>query len=222
MYSHLVNAVLAVVLGVRGKKAGKATRYLTGGRRIRGASGSGTLLTAAGLAWGVFETLQRQGAPDGPGPAVPGAGARAAAPPPIPSTANAGEEDDVGHSEALRLVRLAISAAAADGMLNDAERAAIVQQATAHGLGDVVEHELANPRPLADVVSGVTSRDEAATLYVVAFTILRADEQVSGAERIYLARLAQVLGLDPATAQSLEVDTGARIDALGDQGQPGG
>ena len=45
---------------------------------------------------------------------------------------------------------------------------------------------------------------------------------MSGAERIYLAQLAHLLDLDPATVASLEKDTGDRIDALGDQGQLGG
>jgi uncharacterized membrane protein YebE (DUF533 family) len=50
---------------------------------------------------------------------------------------------------------------------------------------------------------------------VLAYTILRADEQVSGAERIYLAQLANLLGLDPATVKALEQDTSQRIDSEG-------
>ena len=38
-------------------------------------------------------------------------------------------------------------------------------------------------------------------LYILAFTIVRADENVSGAERIYLAQLAHQLGLDAATVR---------------------
>ena len=56
---------------------------------------------------------------------------------------------------------------------------------------------------------------------MLAYTVLRADEQVTGAERIYLAQLANLLGLDPATVAKLETDTGQRIDALGDQGAVG-
>ena len=41
---------------------------------------------------------------------------------------------------------------------------------------------------------------------MLAFTIVRADETVSGAERIYLAQLAHQLGLDAATAARLEQD----------------
>ena len=119
-------------------------------------------------------------------------------------------------------MRLAISAAHADGTLTDRERAAVLQQARAAGAGELVEQELQSPRPLRDIVAGVTDPTEAATLYVLAFTILRADEQVTGAERIYLAQLANLLRLDTATVAALEKDTGERIDALGDQGQAGG
>jgi uncharacterized membrane protein YebE (DUF533 family) len=122
----------------------------------------------------------------------------------------------------MRLVRLAVSAAGADGVMNEKERAAVLQQAQAAGVADVVERELQQRRPLAEIVAGVTDPTERATLYVLAFTVLRADEQVNGAERIYLAQLAHLLSLDPQTVQKLEKDTGERIDALGDQGQLGG
>ena len=81
---------------------------------------------------------------------------------------------------------------------------------------------MTQPRPLAEIVAGVTDPHERATLYVLAYTVLRADEHVTGAERIYLAQLANLLGLDAPTIAKLETDTGQRIDALGDQGQPGG
>ena len=50
-------------------------------------------------------------------------------------------------------------------------------------------------------------------LYVLAFTIVRADETITGGERIYLAQLAHKLGLDAATAARLETSTAAAIDA---------
>jgi uncharacterized membrane protein YebE (DUF533 family) len=116
-------------------------------------------------------------------------------------------------NEVLRLVRLAISAANADGAMSEQERAAVVSEAQAHGGSELVAAELAQPRPLAEIVSGVTDPAQRATLYVLAYTILRADEQVSGAERIYLAQLANLLGLTPADVQRLEQETGRRIDA---------
>ena len=49
-------------------------------------------------------------------------------------------------------------------------------------------------------------------MYVLAFSIVRADETVSGAERIYLAQLAHALGLDAAAAAALEQQTATAID----------
>jgi uncharacterized membrane protein YebE (DUF533 family) len=129
---------------------------------------------------------------------------------------------DGASADALRLIRLAISAANADGVMTDQERAAVVQQAQSAGVGEFVEQELQQRRPVAEIVAGVTDPAQRATLYVLAYTVLRADEHVSGAERIYLAQLAHLLGLDPQTTQRLEKDTGERIEALGDQGQLGG
>lgn len=69
---------------------------------------------------------------------------------------------------------------------------------------------------MADIVRGVTDPDGKNEMYVLAFAIVRADESVSGAERIYLAQLAHQLGLDAATASALEAATGAKIDAQPD------
>ena len=63
------------------------------------------------------------------------------------------------------MVRLAISAANADGVMNERERAAILQQAHGAGVGDIVEREHcmgltivgdAMGRPLADALVGST------------------------------------------------------------------
>ena len=112
----------------------------------------------------------------------------------------------------MRLLRLAISAAGADGVVTDDERKAILAQARSAGVGELVESELAQPRPLREIVAGVTDPNERATLYVLAFTVLRGDEQPSGAERIYLAQLANLLGLDVPEAQRLERSAAASID----------
>jgi len=247
----LVDGVLRSVLGGRGKRSGRAIRYLTRdisrgvGHVVRDTTrlatgmnrGTGgfftrpsTLLGALGLAWGIFETMQSQNAPGAAGAAgAPGAGS-AGSPgssgstghevpvPPIPNVAAPATPSP----DAMRMVRLAVSAAHADGPMNEQERAAILLQAKQAGVEAVFEPEITQPRPLAEIVAGVTDPHERATLYVLAYTVLRADEQVTGAERIYLAQLANLLALDTATVAKLETDTGQRIDALGDQGQPGG
>ena len=226
----LIRGVLGSVLGGGRKRSHRALRYLTGSHGSFFTRPQ-TLLTAAGVAWGIFETLQgQQGTPprrsgeQGGGQWGGGAAPAGAQPvmsgavPPLPGSAAVPDVD----ADALRLVQLAISAANADGVMSDKERAAVVQQAQSAGVGDIVERELNHRRPLAEIVAGVTDQAHSATLYVLAFTVLRADEQVTGAERIYLAQLAHLLKLDPAMVQQLEKDTGERIDALGDQGQLGG
>jgi uncharacterized membrane protein YebE (DUF533 family) len=214
------------------------TRFASGVNRGSGGffTRPSTLLGALGLAWGIFDTLQNQdatgsGPAAGAGPAAgtpanaaagntaPGGGPPAEVPvPPIPNVAAPATPSP----DAMRMVRLAVSAAHADGPMNEQERAAIVQQARQAGVDAVFEPEITQPRPLAEIVAGVTDPHERATLYVLAYTVLRADEHVTGAERIYLAQLANLLGLDAPTIAKLETDTGQRIDALGDQGQPGG
>jgi uncharacterized membrane protein YebE (DUF533 family) len=68
--------------------------------------------------------------------------------------------------------------------MNDQERAAIMLQARESGIDAVFGPEMDTPRPLAEIVDGVTDPHERATLYVLAYTVLRADEQVTGSERI--------------------------------------
>jgi len=216
--SLLIDAVLGGVLGGGRKRSRNARRYLTG----RGAglwSNPTVLMTAAGVAWGVFETLQESGALGGQTAAAAPAAGGATAPsnlPPLPSLESqpAGQIDGA----ALRLIRLAISAANADGALDDRERDAIVQQARAAGAADVAERELREPKALREIVSDVTSPEEAATLYVLAFTVLRADEQLTATERVYLAQLAALLRLEASTVDALEKGAAARIDGQDGRG----
>jgi uncharacterized membrane protein YebE (DUF533 family) len=62
-------------------------------------------------------------------------------------------------------------------------------------------------------VNWVTDPKLKADLYTLAFTLVRADESVTGAERIYLAQLAHQLGLDATAAARLESEAAAHIDA---------
>ena len=195
----LIGAVLRGAVGGRGKRSRGASRFLTGGRGSL--INAGTLLTAAGLAWGVYEAATRKDEA-----AAPPAGAP---PPPLPGS---GVPPDV-----LRLVRLAIAAARADGRLTDEERASILAQARSVGAEAIVEREIQGPRPLAEIVSGVSDSNTREQLYVLAFTVVRADEGVSGAERIFLAQLAHALGLDPATTARLETEAAHGIDAAAAQ-----
>jgi uncharacterized membrane protein YebE (DUF533 family) len=210
--SEILSIFLRGALGSRGRKrARRAASFLSGKRGFLSAS---TLLGAAGVAWGIYDSL-KTGAPGATGatgttgaspllPPIPGA--------PVPSLASVATPEPLD-LDVLRIVRLAVSAARADGTLLPAERALILSHAREAGVESVVEAELAHPRAMAEIVGGVTDDQRKRDLYVLAFTIVRADEHVSGAERIYLAQLAHQLGLDPATMASLERDTSAKIDA---------
>jgi uncharacterized membrane protein YebE (DUF533 family) len=202
--SALLNGVLSAVLGGRGRRrrSRRAMNYLTGGGRGSFWTNPSTLLTAAGLAWGIYETMQQSAGQTSP-VAAP-APSSAAPPPPAATTVS---------PEALRIVRLAVSAAYADGSLSDAERTAILDQARTAGVGEIVEAELQQPRPLAEIAAGVGDAAQRAAMYVLAYGITRGDEQPSGSERIYLAQLANLLGIDAATVQDLEQKAATRIEA---------
>jgi uncharacterized membrane protein YebE (DUF533 family) len=218
--ADVLSIVLRGTLGRSGRKRAKrATRFLTGNRGFLSTS---ALIGMAGVAWGIYDTLKGQNAqatvPGVPQvPTVPGAGFGTVPPvpavPPVPRLTGA---LDAALDPVARVIRLAVSAAKADGILADSERELIMERAREAGLESVVEAELAQTRPLADIVSGVTDPQMKKDLYVLAYTIVRADEAVSGAERIYLAQLAHQLGLDPASVTSLEAETSANIDSQGD------
>jgi len=220
----LLNGVLRSVLGGRRKRSRRAMRYLgRSGGPFGGTLGSiggsllsnpNVLLTAAGVAWGIFETMQQGNTPAAAPAAATPVSNPGQTPPPLPFVGNASAPVS---DQALQIVRLAISAAYADGSVSDQERAAIVDQARIAGVDRLVEQELAQPRPLADIVAGVNDDTHRGTLYVLAFGILRGDEQPTGAERIYLAKLAHLLGLDPGTVQQLEQNAAKRIDAEAEQ-----
>lgn len=203
--ADVLSIVLSGTLGRSGRKrARRASRFLTG---HKGFLGTSALIGMAGVAWGIYDTLKAQNNPTGvpPVPTVPQVPTAGFQVPPVPDTAAV---DPVA-----RVIRLAVSAARADGALNEQERSLILDRAREAGLEAAVEAELTQARSLADIVRGVTDEQVKKDLYVLAFTIVRADEAVSGAERIYLAQLAHQLGLDVATVSSIENETSKQIDS---------
>ena len=195
--------------------ARRAMSYLTGGgSRARSGRTRPTLLTAAGMAWGIFETMQQSRAQGSTGPGVPQVRV------PVRSERSAGRSQrcrpcrqgarSAVSPEALRIVRLAISAAYADGSVSDAGAG-----------GDPGSREDGRRRrdrrgrdcssrvrlPRSSPASATRHSARRCTCWPSA--IVRGDEQPTGAERIYLAQLANLLGLDAATVQQLE-DTAAR------------
>jgi len=193
---------------IRGALSGRRKSW-THTRRAIGAGSivnAQTLLAAAGVAWGLYETWQQQQATSASAPAAPAGG-------PGRAPVGAAPAEDGLPPSVLRLMRLMVSAARADGEIGPAERERILAEAREVGAFAEVQRELAAPRPVAEVVAGVNDPQLKEQLYALAFTIVRADEAVTGGERIYLARLASSLALDPAAVARLEGEVSARIQA---------
>ena len=208
--ADMLSMVLRGTLGRSGRKrARRATQFLTGHKGFLSAS---TIMAAAGVAWGIYDTLKNQNQGAAAAPPVD-TGANLSAPPPIPTFPTVPAAVAAAIDPLMRVIQLAISAAKADGTLSPQERALILERARQAGVDGIVESELNQTRPLGDIVAGITDVATKKELYVLAFTIVRADENISGAERIYLAQLANYLGLDVATTQAIEAETAAAIDA---------
>jgi uncharacterized membrane protein YebE (DUF533 family) len=205
---------------IRGALSGRSKPW----RHTRRAIGSGslvnarTLLAAAGVAWGLYETWQGQQR-SGATTAAP-----TASPPPLPTTPVqpvAPSADGALPPSILQLLRLMISAARADGEIGEAERERILAEAREVGAWAEVQRELVAPLPLPEIVAGVEDPGLKQQLYTLAFTIVRADETVTGGERIYLAQLAHRLALDASTVARLEGEVAARIEAAARSGSAG-
>ena len=209
----ILDGIIQGALGGRRKRHHGTLGYLLGGRHSLLTARN--LLAAAGVAWGVYEATRspQTGAPSAASPPTP-----RTAPPPLPPPEKAQPPAAPG-DELLRLVRLTVSAARADGNLSLEERGRILEHARGVGLEAEVAAELQQPRPLAEIVAGVSEPGLKADLYRLAFSIVRADEAVSGAERVYLAQLAARLGLDASTTAGIEREAAAGIDAAAAQGR---
>jgi len=233
--ANLLGALVrGALVGKPHKRSKKALRYLTGNRG--GLINATTMMTAAGVAWGLFETWQtsQQGqpatsgqwgghapapAPQAPVPAMTPPAQGLSVPPPLPGTPSASQTATPATGvppAVLRLVRLTVSAARADGALGGDEREAILAQARGVGAEAFVLGELDRTTPLSEIVAGVSDAREKDALYALACSIVRADDGVTGAERIYLAQLAALLGLDAASTSRLEQEMASRIDAQDD------
>ena len=190
--ARLLEGVLRSVLGGGRKRGRRTLHYLSGSRGGSLFGNPQVLMTAAGLAWGLIESLQAQGgagASAGPPVSPPRPPAPPlSSPPPLPlvgadASATADGAEPLG-ADALRLVRLAVSAAHADGAMNDSERAVLERSAVESGAAEALAADLAQPVPLAPIVTGVEDPAQRVTLYGLAFAVVRADEQVGDAERI--------------------------------------
>lgn len=182
----------------RGKKRNRGGGLLggmSGGTKVQ--IGMGLL----GVAIAAYEhyTKQNQGFSGGGSPAPsPGPGSRPMSAPAVASMPKA----SIPANDASLLVQAMVAAAAADGVIDEAEKAQMLQRATEAGFDEdtrrFLEQELRNPKSLAVIAS--SARPEIATdLYAASCAAITADTE---AEKIYLETLAKRLGLsDDARAE---------------------
>jgi uncharacterized membrane protein YebE (DUF533 family) len=106
---------------------------------------------------------------------------------------------------AILLLRAMIASAMADGRLDEAERARLVEQVEASGLSSeerrYLESLVARPDTPAQLAAAVRDPEMAAQVYLAAFVAIDAD---TPAETAWLDELASKLELDPSLRRNLE------------------
>ena len=223
----LLGSVIRGALGARGKPHTRASRFLTGGSARHGIGlNLGTMLGAAGLAWGAYEMFKSKtpsvmttvegggfAASGSPPPPVPPRASQPPPPPPPPPIPGDTPSSVMRGPDALRrLVALTIAAARADSELGEEEYGKILAAAREHGAEKLVQEELANRRTIQEIVVGAMDPAFRKQLYSLAFGIVRADASVSASERKWLRELALALDFDSQSAARFEQETAGKID----------
>jgi uncharacterized membrane protein YebE (DUF533 family) len=190
------------------------------GKTLLGSMSTGTKMKVGmgvlGLAVAAFEHFrnQQKAAAPPPLPPTPG-GWSATPPPPLPSAtppplpAAEANPRDAAQRDAVLLIQAMIAAAAADGLIDDAERERIVASTADAGLDEETQrflvNELEHPKSLA-AVAGATRAELAADVYAASCMAITLDTE---AERVYLDTLAARLVLSAETRaavhQQLEI-----------------
>lgn len=185
---HLLGQMLG---GALGNAFGGRGRSLLGGRLgAKGTLGLG-LLGVAIAAYEHYSTQQvATGAPPPPPPPT-----RPATPPPPPGAVAVLPPPP---QDAVLLIRAMIAAAAADGRIDEIERAAILARAGANDRAFLAA-ELSAPRTLAQIAAA-TRPELIESVYAAALLAISMDTE---AERDWLARLGDALGLSPTQRDAI-------------------
>ena len=176
------------------------------GRKLTGnALTLGGLAAIAGLGYQAYKNYQAGQAPA----AEPATRTIEVLPPPADSGFST-EPAALRNDFVLTLVRAMIAAAKADGHIDDAERARIMDKVRLSGLGSEAEgflqQELANPTDLDAIVAAARTEEERVELYTASRLAIEPD---SRAERGYLDLLAGRLGLADGLIDHIEATVSA-------------
>ncbi|WP_411033516.1 tellurite resistance TerB family protein [Shinella sp. BYT-45] len=175
-----------------------------GGRKVAGSALKlGSLAAIAGLGYQAYKNYKAGQNPQ----ETAQAGTPELLPPPADSGFN---PEAVSTDFALVLVRAMIAASRADGHIDDAERARIVDKLKVSGLGEdaaqFLEEELANPVDLDAIIAAAKTEEQRVELYTASRLAI---EPESRAERGYLDLLAGRLGLPDALVDHIEATVSA-------------
>lgn len=168
-----------------------------GGRKTTGGLATiGGLAAIGGLAYKALRNYQ-EGKPLTQG--VPGLEQLTAPPQETPFSADAHTNDT-----ALLLVRTLVATAAADGNVDQAQRAQIIGQIKSAGVDEAaaefLDHEIANPASATDIAAAVgSSKELALQVYAAAHIVARSPQELA-----FLKSLASALALDPALVAHID------------------
>lgn len=180
-----------------------------GGKSMRGALGAGLLGVLGSIAWKALQ--QGQGAAtEATPPALGGPQPQPTAPiEAAPAEPLAPATDEAAAELALLTIRAMISAAKADGEIDESERARIMGKLEANGLTDeeraFVVAEMARSLDIEALARAATTPEVAVQVYSASLMAIEADTPV---EAIYLQRLAAALKLDADTIASVHATLG--------------
>ncbi|MGR9144323.1 tellurite resistance TerB family protein [Rhizobium leguminosarum] len=186
---------------------GAIAAVLLGTKTGRGIAGNalaiGGLAAIAGLGYQAYKNYQAGQAPAAPSDA-PSANNPVLLPPPAES--GFGPASPAGSNEfVLVLIRAMIAAAKADGHIDDAERALIMDKIKAADVSGeaaaFIEQELASPTDIDALVAAATTEEQRVELYTASRLTIDPD---SRAERGYLDLLAGRLGLADQLVDHIE------------------
>ncbi|MDC7988128.1 tellurite resistance TerB family protein, partial [Rhodoplanes sp. TEM] len=205
-----------------GGLAGGLAGVLLGSKHARKYAGTALQVGAAavlgGLAYKAYQDYRagRPVLPQGVGDMLGqmlGQGTGGAAGGAAPAGAAGGSEADAAQTTLL-LLRAMIGAALADGRIDEAERARLIDRVEASALTpderQVLEALIARPDTPASLAADARTPEEGAEVYLAAYVAIDAD---TPAERAWLDDLAARLNLDPRLRQNLETAGDAAVAA---------
>lgn len=203
------------------KLLGKLVQEVIGSSSGKGSmlgnlASSGGLMTAIGLGVGAFEILKDQNKQQEVPPPPPPSGSSPATPPPPPPGSDVppppvpppGSKVSLDNSElAIRMIQVIISAAYADGFVDEDEKKAILDQFGKAELSreenDFLLEQMRNPKSIEELVANIEDPAVCKAMYTLAIRSVPID---TPEERQWFDKFAQALALDEVTRKSIETE----------------